>query len=109
MRPLASACLAAALLAGACAAPQPPRSPFRVPAMTAAAASQSLAIGRTSKAEARDLLGDGEAVPFESGYEAWVYRGKGDGAPRDELVLLFDPAGVLVKQRVRPAAVQARR
>ncbi len=102
LRP-ASAAVAAALLLGACAAPPPARSPFRDPAMTATRATQALAVGRPTKAEARSLRGAPEPVPVESGYEAWVYRGRGDGPPREELVLLFDATGVLAKQRVRAA------
>ena len=44
-------------------------------------------------------------IPFDSGYEVWVYRWPGaDRTPRaaTELVLLFEPSGLVKKQRVRP-------
>jgi hypothetical protein len=36
-------------------------------------------------------------VNFDSGYEVWVYR----QPPAAELVLLFEPSGILSKTRVR--------
>lgn len=95
--------LAAVALAGCAVVPQRPAPPFRDARLTVEAASQAVTAGRTTRQEARALLGEPEAVPFASGWEAWVYRGKDDRGPREELVLLFDPAGVLTKLRVRPA------
>ena len=69
--------------------------------------------GRTTEAEVRDALGQGTVVHFQSGMETWhyVYRkgmAKGwDYVPyvnliaehlagdEKELVILFDPAGVV--------------
>lgn len=100
---LASLLAAAILLAGCTVQPQRPAPPFRDARLTVDAASQALIAGRTTRQEARALLGEPEAVPFATGWEAWVYRGKDERGPREELVLLFDPAGVLTKLRVRPA------
>lgn len=100
---LASLLAAATLLAGCAVQQQRPAPPFRDARLTVEAASQAVTAGRTTKQEARALLGQPEAVRFATGWEAWVYRGKDDRVPREELVLLFDPAGVLTKLRVRPA------
>ena len=56
----------------------------------------SLSVGRSTKADVRAALGEGTVVNFDSGYEVWVYR-----QPREELVLLFEPSGILSKTRVR--------
>ena len=56
-----------------------------------------LAIGESSKSDVRAALGEGTVVSFDSGYEVWVYR----KPPEGELVLLFEPSGVLSKTRVR--------
>lgn len=97
--------LAASLLAAGCAAPvATSKPPFRDASLTVDRAAAALAPGTTTKAQARTLLGEPETVPFESGYEAWVYRRQGEGAPREELVLLFDRAGVLAKVRAVSAA-----
>jgi len=109
MRSRAEVLLACALLA-ACATPAPKEaSPFRDPAMTLGAAAGTLTAGQTTKAQARALLGEPEAVPFDSGYEVWVYRTRGEQVPSQELVLLFDPSGVLTKQRLRAGPAPAAR
>jgi len=53
-----------------------------------------LTIGESTKADALALLGEGVVVDFPSGYEVWVYR-------EPEVVLLFEPSGILTKTRVR--------
>ena len=109
MRRLVDCVLACALLAGCAAAPPAAPTPFRDPAMTFGAAAGALTAGQTTKAQARALLGEPEAVPFDSGWEVWVYRTRSERAAPQELVLLFDPAGVLTKQRLRSGAVPAAR
>jgi hypothetical protein len=72
--------------------------------LTPEAARERVAPGRSSKAEVAAALGPAIVIPFDSGYEVWVYRWPGaDRKPREatELVLLFDPAGRLAKSRVR--------
>jgi outer membrane protein assembly factor BamE (lipoprotein component of BamABCDE complex) len=92
--------LAFAALLVACAAPAPrSRPPFADPLLSVDRAAAALSPGSTTKAQARALLGEPETVPFDSGYEAWVYRRQGEGAPREELVLLFEPAGTLARMR----------
>ncbi len=71
-------------------------------------AQQTVRLGASSKAEVLATLGPATVVRFDSAYEVWVYRGTdvarkqaaGSGA---ELVVLFNPAGIAVKSRLRPA------
>jgi len=107
--------LAAAALAGGCAGPGPlsnadstPR--FRDAQLSVQEASQWLAPGRTTRQEVLDRLGPGEALRFDTGYEVRVWRAKGarDERATPELVVLFDPAGVVRKVRGRPAYAAAR-
>jgi len=97
----ASAAVALALCAcvAGCAAPgaQPSRTPA---AGVPAEAGGALTIGTSTRADALAALGKTVTVPFDSGYEVWVYHLKPGTA---EFVLLFDPAGVLAKTRVRTA------
>ena len=81
---------------------------FREPAMSMQQALQTVRHGESSKADVLATLGPATVVRFNSAYEVWVYRGAdaavgpaaGSGA---ELVILFDPAGIAVKSRLRPA------
>ena len=81
---------------------------FREPAMSMQQARQTVRHGESSKADVLAMLGPATVVRFNSAYEVWVYRGvdaavgraAGSGA---ELVILFDPAGIAVKSRLRPA------
>ena len=69
------------------------------------AAMDKIAIGRSSKADVSSALGSAIVVPFDSGYEVWVYRwGGADRTPRaaTELVVLFAPSGLATKVRLRP-------
>ena len=89
MRVLLALCV---LLAG-CATPPPPKPP---PGPSLAELASSLTTGRSTKADVRAALGEGTMVGFDSGYEVWVYR-----QPTAELVLLFEPSGILNKTRLR--------
>jgi outer membrane protein assembly factor BamE (lipoprotein component of BamABCDE complex) len=88
-----------------CASPSGPAplGPGEVP--SAADARAMLANGRLTKADVRGLLGDPQAaIPFDSGYEVWVYRQQlrdEQEPPRTELVLLFSPKDVLAKTRIK--------
>lgn len=75
-------------LLGGCAAAPPPPKPAPPPIV--------LHLGKTTKADVRAALGEAVVVDFASGYEVWVYREK-----ETELVLLFEPSGVLAKTRRR--------
>jgi hypothetical protein len=75
--------------------------------LSARTAEQTLSIGKSTKADVRAALGNATVVDFASGYEVWVYRQRPTEkppAPAAELVLLFDPPGILSKTRVRSTA-----
>jgi hypothetical protein len=70
-------------------------------------AMDAIAVGKSSKADVAAALGKAIVVPFDSGYEVWVYRWPGaDRSTRaaTELVVLFDPNGLATKLRLRPGA-----
>lgn len=98
--------VACALLAG-CALTQPipvarPLGPGEI--ASARQAENALELGKSTKADVKALLGEATALEFASGYEVWVYRERRDPktqSPSSELVLLFEPAGILAKTRVR--------
>jgi hypothetical protein len=72
---------------------------------SAVAVEEKLVVGETSKSDVRAAIGPATAVDFASGYEVWVYRQpprEKPPAPGAELVLLFDPGGLLAKTRVAP-------
>ena len=93
---------------GACASPSrpPPLGPGEVP--SASDARAVLANGPRAKADVRALLGDPQAeIPFDSGFEVWVYRQQlreEQEPPRTELVLLFSRDGTLAKSRIKMAS-----
>ena len=108
------ACCWAAAFCVACAGPgafDPPadgpgaaRTPTGEP-IAPQAALDRVAIGRSSKSDVAAALGQAIVVPFDTGYEVWVYRWPGPERTlrsATELVLLFDPSGVATKARVRP-------
>jgi hypothetical protein len=69
------------------------------------AAMDLIAIGKSTQADVSSALGKAIVIPFDSGYEVWVYRWAGaDRTTRaaTELVVLFDPSGRAAKVRVRP-------
>jgi hypothetical protein len=120
-RALAAAGFAAGL--AACAtAPPPSAVGAAAPAPLDATADQVAVLARSfvgrTRAEVMAALGPATVVRFDSGYEVWVYRfvepaarrqGRRGDAPAagddasSELVMLFAPAGVVTKVRVRPA------
>ena len=100
--------IAICICVGGCAA-QMPRLGNIASARDAQAA---ITIGKSTKADVEAALGKAIAVTFDSGYEVWVYREKGGAsglfAPPSqesaELVLLFEPGGILKKSRIRDAS-----
>ena len=89
--------VAAFVLLAGCATPPPPK-PALVESLS------SFTIGRSTKSDVRAALGEGTVVNFDSGYEVWVYRQPAvekPPTPAAELVLLFEPSGILSKTRVR--------
>jgi len=85
----------------------------RIAALDGTSAQALLVPGRSTESEVAQALGPGDVIRFESGYETWHYfyrKGIAAGwdavpyinlitehlhAPTKELVLLFDPGGVL--------------
>ena len=93
MKPLLVALL---LLAGCATSPAPEPPPLTE-------SLKKISLGNT-KAEVRAALGKTNEVAFDSGYEVWVYKQRlkeKQNPPARELVLLFDPSGVLAKTRLR--------
>ena len=98
--------IACAILAG-CALTEPktmerPLGPGEI--ASARATENALDVGKSTKSEVRAILGEATALEFATGYEVWVYRERRDPktqTPSSELVLLFEPAGILAKTRVR--------
>jgi len=73
--------------------------------VAAPAARDLIAIGKSTKADVKAALGQATVIPFESGFEVWVYRWPGAQKTKraaTELVVLFEPSGVVKKTRVRP-------
>lgn len=78
--------------------------------LTAQAAMERIVIGRSSKADVAAGLGTAIVIEFDSGYAVWVYRWADaeQTTPRaaTELVLLFDPSGLVTKLRLRPGYLE---
>lgn len=102
------ACIVVALLAG-CAETGSLRedSPGFIQArgITPQGASDVISVGRSTKADVAAALGRAIVIPFDNGYEIWVYRWRGaqpTTRAATELVVLFEPSGLVRKTRVRP-------
>ncbi len=110
MRAASALVLASFLVAGCSTTAQPTEAPApyaSAPYATTIRAIPPLAAGKSTKGEVAASLGRTTAVAFDSGYEVWVYLIKpsteGD-SETTELVLLFDPQGVLAKSRLRSSS-----
>ena len=98
--------LAVCLFVSGCALYPPQKATPLGPAevRSAQAAAEAIAIGKSTKADVRAALGEAVVIDFESGYAVWVYREQlreKMKSPATELVLLFDPSGLLTKTRTR--------
>ena len=97
--------LLAALLSACALTPPAAQGPLGAGEIASAhAARAALALGLSTQTDVRKALGEAIVVDFESGYEVWVYRErpvKKAERPPLELVLLFDPSGMLANARVR--------
>ncbi|MEO6407515.1 MAG: hypothetical protein ABIO45_02020 [Burkholderiaceae bacterium] len=74
-------------------------------ALAPQSAMETIAIGKSTKADIAATLGKAIVVAFDSGNEVWAYRWVGaDKTIRGatELVVLFDASGVASKVRLRP-------
>lgn len=108
---LLAACFAICALAAGCAgiggpalAPDAP-GVMRAGGIPAPAAQALIAIGKSTKADVMAALGQAIVIPFDSGFEVWVYRWPGaqrTNRAATELVILFEPSGVVKKTSVRP-------
>lgn len=111
--PARATLLASVLLLAGCATrvgwfeQDEPDHPFADPQLMVPDAARLLSRGQP-KTEVQARLGPAEVLRFDSGYEVWVYRSKGARNRRaaPELVLLFEPAGVLSKVRAKPGYAQ---
>jgi hypothetical protein len=72
-------------------------------------AARMLQPGVSTKADVERSLGSAKINPFDSGYEVWTYRrggrsarwpARGSNTSTRELVILFNPAGVVTQLRV---------
>jgi hypothetical protein len=63
----------------------------------AAEPAEAMPIG-WSRADVQAAFGSAKVLRFDSGYELWAYD-----TAKSEFVLLFSPAGVVTKARLRPA------
>jgi hypothetical protein len=79
---------------------------FSNPTLSMQSASDSITVGKSSKADVTAALGATTVISFDSGYEVWVYRAKSREAAeaKAEFVILFSPDGVVRKTRLRPAS-----
>lgn len=68
-------------------------------------AMEAVVIGKSTRADVSVALGKAIVVPFDTGYEVWIYRWPGaDPTIRGatELVVLFAPSGIVTRARLRP-------
>jgi hypothetical protein len=73
------------------------------------AALRAIALGKSTRSDVAAALGAAIVIRFDSGYEVWAYRWPGtDRTTRaaTELVVLFNPAGVASKARIRPGSAE---
>ena len=97
-----AACAEPSLFGGGTYAPL-----FSNPLMSMQSASDSITVGKSSKADVTAALGAATVINFDSGYEVWVYRAKSrePAETKAEFVILFSPDGVVKKTRLRPGFV----
>jgi hypothetical protein len=106
----ASLAFAYCACAAGCAVFQPPPTKAETATLlpgeiiSAQAAKDTISIGTSTKSDVTAALGQAVVIPFDSGYEVWVYREKTQDKappPRTEFVLLFAPSGIVTKTRIR--------
>lgn len=86
------------LLLALCACAAPRVEPPETGLAAAERARSAIAAGQT-KSDVLAALGKAQVISFDSGYEVWVYR-----FAKTEFIVLFSPAGLVTKQRLRPPA-----
>ena len=74
---------------------------FRDAGMSVEQARGAIVAGKSTKAEVVSALGSATVIRFDSGYEVWVYRANSASEQgKSELIVLFDPAGLVKKSRI---------
>lgn len=85
----------------------------------------TIEVGKATKQDVLEQFGPTRSVSFDSGFEVWAYQIKYEGSTKPtwvqrlekigsdkgvlgniEVVLLFDPAGILSKKRMRYPTVE---
>jgi hypothetical protein len=103
------ACVIAACIAGCAASGGANQTFTRATVVPEGSAKAGITIGKSTKADVVALLGKTTEISFDSGYEVWVYHLTRDAPGRAaqekaEFVVLFSPAGVVTRTRIRPPA-----
>ena len=82
----------------------PDAPPFSNPTLSMQSASDSVTVGKSSKAYVAAALGPATVINFDSGYEVWVYRAKSrePAEAKAEFVILFGTDEIVKKTRLRP-------
>jgi hypothetical protein len=87
-------------------APQQPGAPLsKAAAMPPQAAQSAVVVGKSTKVDVEAALGQAGTVQFDSGWDVWAYRWRGNQRTTrgdTELVILFGPDDVVRKTRIRP-------
>lgn len=117
-----------ALMSSACVSLPPPTVKVDVRSITTIASKNMIEVmelGKSTKQDVLDKFGPTRSVSFDSGFEVWAYQIKQENATKIswvhrieklgsdkgvlgnlEVVLLFDPAGILRKKRLRNPAIE---
>lgn len=117
-----------ALMSSACVNLPPPMAKADVRSIATIASKnmvEVMEVGKSTKQEVLDKFGPTRSVRFDSGFEVWAYQIKQENATKIswaqrleklgsdkgvlgnlEVVLLFDPAGILSKKRLRNPAIE---
>ena len=99
-----SGVVAVAFALAGCAGFNAPATPaFRDAALSMPSAQALIVPGQSTRSDVAAALGPATVVTFDSGFEVWAYRTKAPGAAQGsaELVILFEPTGVVRKTRLR--------
>ncbi len=97
--------IAGCTFAGGSALPDQAAGTMAAGSPSPTAAQSSIAVGKSTRADVLAALGPGNTIAFDSGYEVWVYRwpgAQGTSRAATELVILFEPSGIVKKTRIRP-------
>jgi len=111
-------CVAGCALEGS-AVPSAVVTPIRAKAIPAERVKNTVAIGKSTRADVIAALGETLVIRFDTGYEVWVYQltegarvlpqrsvrtsDKAWAWTPPEFVILFGPSGIVAKTRIRPA------